>query len=311
MDWDKLAEAWKVNAESDGASGLLVIRHGHVVGEWYKDADKNKAFNIYSSSKAYTSLAFGLLLADGTSKLNLITKVYADEHLPKIAHPPSDPRKADITLRHLLNMTSGIGGEPVPTKMPFETALGVTEKSPFAKLKSEPGKVFHYSNAGVAHLVLLFNQATGKDLFPFLKERLWTPIGVETVTWDRIGGGKGELGPYSQGYSGIRTTPREHARFCYLALHKGEWAGKRVAPAGHYDFAWAGTKAKPDYGAQWWLAPRFEKAAHRRTSWRRWGRTTTTASSCRASTWCSSAWATAASSRRTSSGGWSRRCWRR
>ena len=72
--------------------------------------------------------------------------------------------------------------------------------------------------------------------------------------------GKGDLGPYSQGYSGIHTTPREHARFCYLALHEGEWAGKPVAPSGHYDFAWTGTKAKPDYGAQWWLAKRFEKA---------------------------------------------------
>ena len=65
VDWDKLEEAWKVNAESDGSSGLLVIRHGYIVGEWYKDADKAKAFNIYSSSKAYTSLAFGMLLADG------------------------------------------------------------------------------------------------------------------------------------------------------------------------------------------------------------------------------------------------------
>ena len=105
VDWDKLEEAWKVNAESDGSSGLVVIRHGHIVGEWYKDADKAKAFNIYSSSKAYTSLAVGLLLADGTSKLTLDTKVCTARRLPE-ALPLSDPRKADITLRHLLNMTA-------------------------------------------------------------------------------------------------------------------------------------------------------------------------------------------------------------
>ncbi len=258
VDWDKLEEAWKVNAESDGSSGLVVIRHGHIVGEWYKDADKAKAFNIYSSSKAYTSLAVGLLLADGTSKLTLDTKVCTAKRLPE-ALPLSDPRKADITLRHLLNMTSGIGPENVPAKAPFEVALGVSEKSPFAKLKSDPGKAFHYSNAGVAHLVLVFHQAAGKDLSPFLKERLWTPIGVETVRWEQIGG-KGDLGPLSQGFSGIFTTPREHARFCYLALHKGEWAGKRVVPSAHYEFAWTGTKAKSDYGAQWWLADHFKGA---------------------------------------------------
>ena len=56
------------------------------------------------------------------------------------------------------------------------------------------------------------------------------------------------------------TTPREHARFCYLALHKGEWAGKRLAPADYYDFAWKGQKIKPDYGGQWWVYPRHKDA---------------------------------------------------
>src|SRR5262249_4974131 len=64
VDWDRLKEAWEHNAKVDGASGLLVLRKGYVVGEWYKDGGRDKAFNIYSSSKAYTSLAFGLLLAD-------------------------------------------------------------------------------------------------------------------------------------------------------------------------------------------------------------------------------------------------------
>ena len=71
-----------------------------------------------------------------------------------------------------------------------------------------------------------------------MKERVFDPVGMEKVTWVQIGG-SGHLGPFSQGYSGITTTAREHARFCYLALHKGDWAGKRVAPAEHYDFAWA------------------------------------------------------------------------
>jgi len=35
IDWDKLTEAWKHNAAAEGGTGLLVIRKGHVVGEWY------------------------------------------------------------------------------------------------------------------------------------------------------------------------------------------------------------------------------------------------------------------------------------
>ena len=267
VDWDKLREAWDFATQVDGSSGLLVIRKGHVVGEWYKDGDAAKTFNIYSSSKAYTSLAYGLLVEDsaagklpGGRRLTLETKVCNAEWLPE-SLPLSDSRKADITVHQLLNMASGLGEENVKWDevAAFETALGHTADSPFKKLKSDPGAAFHYSNAGVAHLVLLFNHVAGKDLFPFLKERVLDPVGVEKLTWHAIGG-NGHLGPLSQGFSGIHTTPREHARFCYLALHKGEWAGRRLVPAGHYDFAWTPSKTSPVYGAQWWLAPRFKGA---------------------------------------------------
>lgn len=265
VDWDKLEAAWEHNADAPGATGLVVIRKGHVVGEWYKDGDRKTAFNIYSSSKSYMSTAFGLILDDfGNSalpdgrKLTLDTKVCNEKWIPE-SLPLPDPRKAEISMRHLLNMASGVGPEPMPMEKPFETALGHVEGSPFAKLKGDPGTVFHYSNAGDAHLVLLFNHATGSDLFPFLKPRLLDPIGMEDVRWQTIGG-DGAIGPYNQGFSGIYTNPREHARFCYLALHKGEWAGRRVVPAAYYDFAWAGTKVKPDYGAQWWVSPRVPGA---------------------------------------------------
>lgn len=264
IDAAKLAEAWEYNAKAEGATGLLVIRHGQIVGEWYRGCEPTTKFNIYSSSKAYTSLAFGLLLADseagklpGGKKLTLDTKVCTEEWLPE-ALPLPDTRKANITLRHLLQMASGIGSEPLPTeKEPFEIALGKTDKSPFAKLKAEPGEKFNYSNAGVAHLVLLFKRAAGKDLFPFMKERVFDPVGMENVTWTTIGG-SGKLGPLSQGYSGVNTTPREHARFLYLALHHGKWAGKQVVPTAYYEFAWAPSKANPTYGAQWWVYPRHK-----------------------------------------------------
>src|SRR5262249_29960173 len=64
VNWDKLKEAADLNLTAEGASALLVIRRGHVVGEWYKDCEKNQDFNIFSCSKSYTSAAFGILLAD-------------------------------------------------------------------------------------------------------------------------------------------------------------------------------------------------------------------------------------------------------
>src|SRR5262249_20842155 len=128
VDWDKLRDAWDYNASMGDKTGLktalLVIRRGHVVGEWYQEGDRTKTFNIYSSSKAYTSVAFGQLLADsdigklaGGKHLTLDTRVCNADWLPE-ALPLPDPRKADITLRHLLNMASGLGADTVPKEAP-------------------------------------------------------------------------------------------------------------------------------------------------------------------------------------------------
>jgi len=280
IDWDKLREAWQVNTTGEGATGLVVIRHGYLVGEWYRDCDRATAFNIYSSSKAYTSTAFGLILTDfgaaarpAGKPLSLETKVCNAEWIPE-SLPLPDPRMSEITVRELLNMASGLGEanppDPrgsqrtpyIPKDKPFEWFLGHVVGSPMAKLKCDPGQGFHYSNAGVAHLVLLFNRATETDLFPFLKQRLFDPIGMRQVRWIAIGGENGSLGPYCQGYSGVMTTAREHARFCHLAMHRGEWAGKRIVPDAYYDFAWASSPNKVDYGGQWWVYPHHKSAPH-------------------------------------------------
>ena len=101
--------------------------------------------------------------------------------------------------------------------------------------------------------------ATDLPQYPMVRQRL-RPGRIDPILGHIRGSGAGAIGPFSQGYSGIHTNPRQHARFCYLAMHKGEWAGKRIVPASYYDFAWKGTSVKPEYGGQWWTAPRIPGA---------------------------------------------------
>lgn len=275
IDWDKLAEAWEHNLRAEGPSMLLVIRRGHIVGEWYNDGwlknwGRDKAPGFYSTTKAYISVAFGLLLQDseqgklpGGRKLTLDTKVCNEQWMPE-SLPLSDPRKAEITLRHLLFATSGIPQEglKIPDEVrargkgPFEMALGHVEGSPWAKLTGEPGTMFNYSSPGVLHMILLFNRAALMDLLPYIKSRLCDPIGMENVGWGKTGG-KGFIGPYCSP-GAFNCAGRDHARFLYLAMHRGNWDGKQIVPASYYDWAFQGTKANPAYGAQWWLAPRYK-----------------------------------------------------
>jgi CubicO group peptidase (beta-lactamase class C family) len=274
VDWNKLSAAWEHNLRAEGPTVLLVIRRGYIVGEWYNQEwlatwGRNRAPGFYSTTKAYISTAFGLLLDDseqgkfpGGRKLTLDTKVCNEEWLPE-SLPLSDPRKADITLRHLLFATSGIPREglPIPDDAkgvagPFEMALGHVKGSPWARLTGEPGTMFNYSSPGVLHMILVFNHAAGMGLLPYIKERLCDRIGMENVDWGTTGG-KGFIGPYCSP-GAFNCSARDHARFCYLAMHKGNWAGKQVVPSSYYDWAFQGTEANPAYGAQWWLAPRYK-----------------------------------------------------
>jgi CubicO group peptidase (beta-lactamase class C family) len=91
-----------------------------------------------------------------------------------------------------------------------------------------------------------------------MKERVFEPIGIEQIRWVQMG--DNNWGQVSQGFSGILTTAREHARFMYLALHRGQWADKQVVPSAHYDFAWKGTQVKPEYGGLWWVHPHHPDA---------------------------------------------------
>jgi len=258
VDWDVLRDAWEYTRKPGGDSGFVVIRHGMIVGEWYQGGDRDSTYNIYSSSKSYTTAAFGILLADikagELSKfgdLTLDTKVFNKKYLPE-ALPLDDPRKAHIKLRHLLSMNAGFAAKSPPTDAPIEWSLGKIAGSPMAQLEAAPGEKFLYSNGGAAHLLPLFERVAGRDLFPFMKERVFDPIGLKNVRWEQIGG-KGHLGPYSQGYSGVITTAREHARFCQLALHRGVWLGRRIIPDEYYEFAWTAIPADPEYGGMWWI----------------------------------------------------------
>jgi CubicO group peptidase (beta-lactamase class C family) len=99
---------------------------------------------------------------------------------------------------------------------------------------------------------MIHHRASGEDLREYLRRRLFDPIGLTHNEWLTDGGGR--IGPFRQGYSGLLTTARDHARFLYLALHRGRWGEAQVVPADYYSWALGPTATNPDYGALWWLA---------------------------------------------------------
>jgi len=231
-----------------GHAGLLwsivVVRHGYVVFEVHAPVTlASTRFDLWSGSKSFTATAWGILLDSLARESNSPDVLTLDDpiyHLIPGGEPFTDPLKADITLRHLLSMTSGIPGDNsginnTPTDATtgaFEHALGRDPNRHgkwAAKLTSEPGTEWDYSDPAFLHLSLLFSAVAGRELADYMQEHVFSPIGVEQASWDAQGGGDLE-GPHTTAQTGIHISARELARFGYLMLRGGSWGNSQLVP---------------------------------------------------------------------------------
>lgn len=264
-----------------GPWAIAIVRNGYLVREWFGvPAMPATTFDVWSCTKSATGIAFGLLFDDSRNhklphnqKIDLESAAY---DFISEGYPLSDPRKSEIKLKNLLSMTSGIPGESkgllgiavIPGHGEFELALG-REPSRFgasaATLAAAPGRRWDYSDAGFAHLSLIFSKVAGREIGDYMNERVFQPLGIRNYSWD-MQGGSGHIGPHTNAHSGLHLAARDFARLGYLMAHRGRWEGKQIVPEWWIDLAarssqelnrsygyafWVNTD-----GAQWPTAPR-------------------------------------------------------
>src|SRR6185295_15376777 len=97
------------------------------------------------------------------------------------AEPLSDPRKSKITVKQLLNHTSGISPEATGShnEGTWEYILGHTGDERTAKLAFDPGTGCGYSTLALHHAALVCENVTGKPYDAFAIEALFKPLGIE------------------------------------------------------------------------------------------------------------------------------------
>jgi CubicO group peptidase (beta-lactamase class C family) len=248
---------------------IVVIRHGYLVREWYGvPAMTQTTFDVWSATKSATGTAFGMLFEDSRNhKLPHDAQIDLDSlaypFIPE-AYPLTDERKAKITLRQLMSMTSGIRGESygmvglaiAPGGGEFEIALGKEKNhlgASAAKLFANPGDAWEYSDAAYSQLSLVFARVAGQEIGEYMKTRVFEPIGIENSGWDWEGGG-GHIGPHTNAHSGLRMSGRDFARFGYLMARGGVWKGQQIVPKWWIELATKSSqKLNPSYGYSYWV----------------------------------------------------------
>lgn len=171
----------KVNHIS-GAS--LSIAYGEDVfytqgyGE-YSDGRKitNKTiFPIASLSKSITALAV----------LQLVDKGLIDLDAPYVSYfsniSPMDERVNRITIRNLLNQTSGLNDKVNPdmTKpAQFQALQEISASMNTVKLAADPGTKYYYHNPNYQFLALLVERVSGQRFSEYLHDRIFVPVGMK------------------------------------------------------------------------------------------------------------------------------------
>jgi CubicO group peptidase (beta-lactamase class C family) len=145
------------------------------------------------------------------------------------AWPLSDPRKARITVRQLLNHTSGICPEALgaPNDGDWEYILGHSGDPRTEKLAFDPGTACGYSTHALAHAALVCETVTGKPYDRFAIEALFEPLGIEHWWFQYYDGGPA-VGRHPS--HGLGMPARDLARIAYCMVRHGRWRDKQVVP---------------------------------------------------------------------------------
>lgn len=238
---------------------LVVIRHGYLVFErYYAGYEYNKKHEIRSITKSIISALIGIALKQGY--LNSLDQKVADL-LPEYFGEQTDTRKHDITLRHLLTMTSGFECDDDSNFWLIRTHADWAAATLEFPLIDEPGKRFMYDSAAMHLLSVILTRQTGMNAFQFAKTHLFEPLGISVKKWPA------DPQQNSEGAAGLALTPRDMAKFGYLYLNNGSWNGEVIIPEwfvreSTQKQSEGGNPEPANYGYLWWVMANFKPFAY-------------------------------------------------
>jgi len=181
----------KIAADALAKSGvpsasLAVVTHGRIAYvKAYGDArleprvsaQPRMRYSIGSISKQFTATA--ILLLQEQRKLSLDDKVA--KFIPDLT------QAGEVTIRQLLSHTSGYQDYwPQDYVMPMMlqpvTAQKIMDTWARKRLDFEPGTKWQYSNTNFVIAGVIVEKASGMPLLQFLREKVFTPLGMQSVS---------------------------------------------------------------------------------------------------------------------------------
>jgi len=235
---------------------LLIARNGSLVYEGYftPQTGIDRRHFLASATKSVASMVVGAAARQGLiESLDGSIAALFPEAEDLFA---ADPRKRDITLRHVLTMTAGLDWDTkdvtdrdrddIHIKTAPDAVRYVLEKSMIRR----PGERFFYNSGCSMLLTGLIPNVSGVEADVFARDHLFGPLGIEDYLWQKTDDGT------ARGQDGLYMRARDLLKLGQLYLNGGRWQGEQLLPQawidasfrGWTDTDWGGAR----YGFQWW-----------------------------------------------------------
>lgn len=196
---------------------FLMLRNGKVICECSFSPYQTGMWHIsHSMCKSVTGMAVGLLISEG--KLSLDDRVI--DIFGKRKSFFGVLRQREITVRHLLTMTSNVAFNELGIFSGNEWTKGFLESG----VHDVSGEVFEYNSMNSYMLSAMITEITGETMMEYLRPRLWEPLGIRRVFW--------ECSPQNvtKGGWGLFIRPEDAAKLGQLYLQKGMWNKEQIIP---------------------------------------------------------------------------------
>jgi hypothetical protein len=139
-------------------------------------------------------------------------------------------RKRDITLRHLITMTSGLDFDEntypyTDPRNDIAQMLMADDPIRFVLAKpltSAPGSLFFYNSGTTNVLAAIVAKAAGMGFLDFANQELFDPLNTQGGVWHACASGD----TFASG--GLFLRPRELAKIGLLFLNDGHWQGREL-----------------------------------------------------------------------------------
>jgi CubicO group peptidase (beta-lactamase class C family) len=232
---------------------LLIARNGKLVYERYWNGfARDKPHDLRSATKSITSMLTGIALEQkllpgvDTPVLPLLGRYAPVKN--------ADGRKERLTLRHLLQMRTGLACNDWQEDSPGKEER-MYDSRDWVKfivdlpMAEEPGQSSAYCTGGVVVLGALVEDAAGVPFPEFARRHLFEPLGITRLEWQEADGGRTDTGGH------LHLRPRDFAKLGQVMLEEGRWRGEQLVPEAWVKESTTGSHPLGDskYGYLWWV----------------------------------------------------------